>query len=1030
MNEKLYEQLGGARRVLARYVDREIGKLGDARDVAMGLLKQMLAKGGNRQPAQRLGELAGGAKVDEQKAREVLEKLVGCRLVEARGTGSGERKGTGTGKGKKNGRKGNGKEKGAAFRLAHDLVGRAVWDRLEEQEARDIDLRETARALVRQVPQGRLGKASWFGFGLAATTRDALLEWGTRGAPGGDKEDKAFVTQVGAWARGLRRAKIAAALTVIAVVVSIGGVAVQARKETRAAEVRTAMVEAERELERDPGKALAWLVEAARLQGGVEGEPDRAFHEQWLLAREAWSEGVGWVAADHGNEVVSVAFSPPALAWMETTGATSCEECWPNRKLVVSAAKDGSVRVLDLEKGGVAEALPGGGKVAAWDATFSPDGRWVAACDLEGVVRIWDAAKRGAPRELRFPARREGRKVAFSYDGRWIAAGTAQGTIAVWQRDDKDTWASGRPLGGHDQEIKGLAFSPREHQLLASCDASGKVLMTDVRGLFGATEGIGAPLLDVPGTSEAAQALAFSSEGDTLGVAIGDRALLFGRPPGESEAKTWALIGKPIEPGSGTVVRLLLAGRLVVTGAQEGDVIAWQRQEAEWQRRSVTNHGGFVWGLSSSRDLRSILSTSNDGSVRTTSRGGIGSRHLRAHQGRVVASALSPDGLLAATGGLDGHVRLWSSVAGRQGFHYAGGVVQSLAVEDPAKLIIGGLRDGQVLVWPGARVAGLYQGSLPDGVSGLCLLAGNRIVAGSGSGVIVTLGADGQVAHATRANEGIRSVLCTPDGTIVTGHEHSIQIRRQGTDDFFVVGGQQRLVLSLALAPDGHTVVSGSMDNHLRLWDLNAASAPPLVPKPLADYDAGAWVTAVAALDARDILFGTADGRLHRWHGGTGRLEGLTPDHHGALWAIALRGGLVATAGEDGLLLRWLDDGVSRPLRGHLGAVRSALFSLDGDALVSGGGDYSVRVWPLPPRDRRGFASWLAARAPWSLRDGVLRPAPIPRFEEIAGAPTPRLDPACIAKCRAMKAEGTLSKAGETMESCVLIDMCNGHDGN
>src|SRR4029077_9914209 len=125
---------------------------------------------------------------------------------------------------------GKSKGKEAAFRLAHDLVGRAVWDRLEDQEARDIDLRETARALVRQVPKSRLGRASWFAFGLAATTRDALLEWGGRGAPGGNEEDKAFVTQAGAWARGLRWGKVAAAVTAVAVVIGAGGVARQARK--------------------------------------------------------------------------------------------------------------------------------------------------------------------------------------------------------------------------------------------------------------------------------------------------------------------------------------------------------------------------------------------------------------------------------------------------------------------------------------------------------------------------------------------------------------------------------------------------------------------------------------------------------------------------------------------------------------------------------------------------------------------------------------------------------------------------------
>jgi WD40 repeat protein len=574
----------------------------------------------------------------------------------------------------------------------------------------------------------------------------------------------------------------------------------------------------------------------------------------------------------------------------------------------------------------------------------------------------------------------------------------------------------------------GLLFKPFR---ALDGEASHQPHSGGAKSTFSAAEGLHTPLLDMLDKGDAATALAFSSEGDALGVAIGGRALLFGRQPGEGRAKAWSQIGKPIDPGNGTVSGLALVGRVVVTGVQEGDVTAWPPLESEWQRRSLGRHGGLVWSLSASRDLRRVLSSSDDGSVRMTyTYGGFG-RHFSGHQGRVVTSALSPDGLLAATGGLDGHVRLWPTAAGRQGLHHAGPPIRSVAVEDPAKLIIGGLEDGRLALWQDARASGtLSQGSLAGGVRGLCMLPRNRIVAGSVGGAIVTLDADGQVAHSARANESVGPVLCKPDGTVVTGHDHSVQVRRPGADDFLLVGGHEREVVSLALAPNGHTVVSGSMDNHVRLWDLDAASAPPLVPRQLAEYDAGAWVTAVAALDVRDILFGTVDGRLRRWHRDTGRVERLAPDHHAGLMAIAVRGGLVATAGEDGLLLRWLDDGASRPLRGHVGVVTSTLFSRDGDSLVSGGGDGTVRVWPLPPRDRRGFAAWLAARAPWSILNGVLQPNPIPKFEELAGAPSPRLDPACISKCRALKADGTLSKAGETMESCVLIDMCNGHDGN
>lgn len=111
-------------------------------------------------------------------------------------------------------------------------------------------------------------------------------------------------------------------------------------------------------------------------------------------------------------------------------------------------------------------------------------------------------------------------------------------------------------------------------------------------------------------------------------------------------------------------------------------------------------------------------------------------------------------------------------------------------------------------------------------------------------------------------------------------------------------------VHTVAFSPDGRSLVSGSDDNTIKLWDVS---------------------------NGREI-------RTLKGHGEVVRSVAFSPDSHS-----------VATGNSDGTLKLW--DVVSgrelRTLSGHSEAVRSVAFSPDGRSLISGSDDKTVKLWDV-----------------------------------------------------------------------------------
>lgn len=180
------------------------------------------------------------------------------------------------------------------------------------------------------------------------------------------------------------------------------------------------------------------------------------------------------------------------------------------------------------------------------------------------------------------------------------------------------------------------------------------------------------------------------------------------------------------------------------------------------------------------------------------------------------------------------------------------------------------------------------------------------------------------------------------------------------------LSGHENSVLSVAYAKDGQRLLTSSYDGTARLWDLDSG-------KELRVFRGHEWWVWSADFsdDQQWIVTAGQDGSVIVWSVDSDERKPAFLGHTGPVYSAVFSpdGRYVASAGHDRRVLIWepekvkeydydalryqqpspspADQAEYRPvqLTGHTAAVRSVRFSEDGNRIVSGGNDNTVRLW-------------------------------------------------------------------------------------
>jgi WD40 repeat protein/predicted Ser/Thr protein kinase len=351
----------------------------------------------------------------------------------------------------------------------------------------------------------------------------------------------------------------------------------------------------------------------------------------------------------------------------------------PDGKVLATGGFEGLVRLWDMATGD--ELLPPiqePESVVA--AAFSPDGQVLAIAGLDQTIKLWELATR---RELDTLKGHESGvwAVTFSADGRRLASGGDDKTVRLWNTGPKPVKPTISGLAQWDP----LIWSPDSNLLAGHCGDQTVKLM-DATTLETRTV--------IPGISHV---LTFSDHGKTILARLGDGSVKC------FDAATGMVTRDLPTPFSGEWNSVVISpnGRCVAITDGTATIQLWDTVSGETNLLTNLSRQPALLAFSpdghtliSGGDLKGVIDIWDVARRQCV-------ESLAAHSGRVVSVAISPDGMLAATGSIDTTIKLWN-LKTRQLIMTLKGhrrPVWTLAFSPDGKTLISGSGDRTVRLW-------------------------------------------------------------------------------------------------------------------------------------------------------------------------------------------------------------------------------------------------------------------------------------------------------------------------------------------
>lgn len=509
--------------------------------------------------------------------------------------------------------------------------------------------------------------------------------------------------------------------------------------------------------------------------------------------------------------------------------------------------------------------------------------------------------------------------IAMSSDGQLLAAAMVNGIVRIWRAADLAPLAN---CIGHTAVAWTTAFRPGR---ISAAQPADLVLASG--GLDGLVR-----LWSSDGMGVAALA---GHQGSIWQVAWRPDGLVLASAGEDGTVRLWDVAGMQhtllVSPDASAVYALAWHpdGLTLASGHADGSIRLWAaadrpavaaRSPAELHERALLRaHGGPVWALAWSPKGATLASGSADTTIRLWDERLQERAVLRGHTDLVVKLDWHCDGQLLASASADHSVRLWDAATSRIRAVIEGhsGSVAGVAFAPDGMALFSAGADQTVRVWdmPGGQPRATLVSYSPW-TFGVAWGAGG-LLASAGSDRVVQIWDVAELSDSGTPKPLLRASL--------VGHTNWIH--------------------SLTFSPDGRQLASGAVDGTVRLWDIAAGGARPVL------RGREGFVTAAWSQDGQLLASGGANRTIIIWDASSGVPLRTLQGHADTVWSVAWSPGpgpaWLASAGNDRRIIVWdpASGALLRSLEGHTSFVRCVAWHPGGRLLASCGADGSVRLW-------------------------------------------------------------------------------------